>query len=45
MYGWLNLVSERNFVEICKFYVIYHINVIVVILESHVRCHCLCMGS
>ena len=35
----------RNFLGICKFYGIFLITVIVVIIETHVRCHWLSMGS
>ncbi len=44
IYGWPKLVFERIFFGICKFYAVFLINVIVVIIETHVRCHWLSMG-
>jgi hypothetical protein len=39
------LILERIFFGICTFYVIYFVQVIVVVLETHARCHLLCLGS
>ncbi len=44
IYGWLKLFFERIFFGICKFYAIFLINFIVVIVETHVRCHWLSIG-
>ncbi len=45
IYSWQKLVFERNFFGICKLYGIFLITGIVVIIETHVRCHWLSMGS
>ncbi len=43
--GWLKLLFERNFKRILDFYNIYLINVVIVVLETHARCHSLYMDS
>ncbi len=44
IYSWQKLVFE-NFFGKCKFYAIFLINIIVVIIETQVRCHWLSMVS
>jgi hypothetical protein len=38
------VILERIFFEICTFYVIYFIQVIAVVLETHPRGYLLCLG-
>ncbi len=45
IYSWQKLIFERIFFGTCKFYAFFLINDIVVIIETHVRCHWLSMGS